>query len=41
VLADVRDEVVSAGAAREIYGVALTPDGRAVDASATRDLRSR
>ena len=38
--ADVRDEVVSVAAARTVYGVAITPDGRAVDADATARLRA-
>lgn len=40
VLRDVRDGVVSVEAARDIYGVALTPDGRGVDAAATEALRA-
>ncbi len=40
VLADVRDEVVGVAAARTVYGVAITPDGRAVDADATARLRA-
>lgn len=40
VLADVRDGLISADAARRTYGVALTADGRAVDEAATRALRS-
>ncbi len=40
VLRDVRDGVVSAGAARAVYGVALTADGRAIDAAATAALRA-
>lgn len=41
VLRDVRDEVVSLNAARDVYGVIIQPDGRSVDATATtaqRDL---
>jgi N-methylhydantoinase B len=40
VLRDVRDGVVSAAAAERDYGVAITPDGRAVDAAKTASLRS-
>ena len=40
VLADVLNGYVSADAARRDYGVALSPDGRAVDAAATSRLRS-
>jgi N-methylhydantoinase B len=40
VLRDVRDGVVSVEAAREVYGVAVTPDLRAVDAGATARLRA-
>jgi N-methylhydantoinase B len=40
VLRDVRDGLVSRGAAERDYGVALTPDGRAVDAAATERLRN-
>ena len=36
---DVRDELVSAGSARDNYGVVLTADGRAVDANATAARR--
>ncbi|MDG2205866.1 MAG: hydantoinase B/oxoprolinase family protein, partial [Alphaproteobacteria bacterium] len=36
---DVRDELVSAEAARDNYGVVLTADGRAVDADATAARR--
>lgn len=39
VLRDVRDGLVSADAAREIYHVAFTPDGRDIDRDATRALR--
>jgi N-methylhydantoinase B len=39
VLADVLDGKVSPREAREAYGVALTPDGDAVDAIATKDCR--
>src|SRR5262245_17092488 len=39
VLADVLDGKVSPREARDSYGVALTPDGDAVDALATRDCR--
>ncbi|MFC3231100.1 hydantoinase B/oxoprolinase family protein [Marinibaculum pumilum] len=39
VLRDVRDGVVSAAAAEQVYGVALTEDGRAVDAARTATLR--
>jgi N-methylhydantoinase B len=39
VLADVLDGKVSAAAARETYGVALTPDGAAVDEVATKECR--
>ena len=41
VLADVLDEIVSVEAAREVYGVALTADARAVDMDATARLRRR
>jgi N-methylhydantoinase B len=40
VLRDVEDGVVSIAAARELYGVALTDDGRAVDVEATQVLRA-
>ncbi|MCC7427621.1 MAG: hydantoinase B/oxoprolinase family protein [Alphaproteobacteria bacterium] len=40
VLRDVRDDLVSAAAARATYGVALTPDGREVDIAATEALRA-
>lgn len=40
VLRDVRDEIVSPDAARNVYGVALTADGRAVDAEGTANLRA-
>jgi N-methylhydantoinase B len=40
VLADVRDGLVSREAARDVYGVALTADGRAVDEPATATLRA-
>jgi N-methylhydantoinase B len=39
VLRDVRDGFVSAGAARDVYGVVLAGDGRAVDERATAFLR--
>ena len=39
VLRDVRDGVVSGEAARQVYGVALSGDGRAVDTAATEALR--
>jgi len=39
VLRDVRDGVVSVAAAREVYGVALTGNGHAVDERATAALR--
>jgi N-methylhydantoinase B len=41
VLADVLDGYVGAAAARELYGVVLTADGRAVDQPATDALRHR
>jgi len=41
VLRDVRNEFVSRQAALELYGVALLPDGRAVDRPATEALRAR
>jgi N-methylhydantoinase B len=40
VVRDVRDGTVSAAAARETYGVVLTPDGRAADAAATAARRA-
>lgn len=40
VLRDVRDGVVSVQAAREVYGVVLTPDQRAIDDARTRALRA-
>ncbi|MCT8974321.1 hydantoinase B/oxoprolinase family protein [Microbaculum marinisediminis] len=40
VLRDVRDGIVSETAAQSIYKVALTPDGRSVDAERTRALRA-
>lgn len=40
VLRDVRDGVVSADAAREVYGVALTADLRALDVDETSRLRA-
>ncbi|MFN8926971.1 MAG: hydantoinase B/oxoprolinase family protein [Rhodospirillales bacterium] len=40
VLADVRDGLVSREAARDVYGVALTADGRAVDEPATATRRA-
>jgi len=39
VLLDVRNGIVSAQAARAVYGVAITADGRSVDIAATRALR--
>ncbi|MFO1158655.1 MAG: hydantoinase B/oxoprolinase family protein [Reyranellaceae bacterium] len=39
VLRDVRDGVVSAAAAEREYGVAITTDGRAIDAARTAELR--
>jgi len=39
VLRDVRDGVVSRDAAEREYGVAITPDGRAIDAARTATLR--
>jgi N-methylhydantoinase B len=41
VLADVLDEIVSAEAAREVYGVVLTSDAKAVDPEATARLRQQ
>jgi N-methylhydantoinase B len=41
VLRDVRDEMVSPGAAEARYGVVLEPGGRDVDMAATHRLRSR
>jgi N-methylhydantoinase B len=41
VLADVRDDYVSANAAHELYGVVVTPDGRAVDVAATAARRAQ
>jgi hypothetical protein len=41
VLRDVRDGVVSRGAAVEDYGVVLTADGRSVDVSATSTERGK
>jgi N-methylhydantoinase B len=41
VLQDVRDGVLSADAAREIYGVVLSADGRSVDADMTATVRGR
>ena len=41
VLAEVRDGLLSPGAARREYGVALSADGRTVDAHATARLRDR
>lgn len=35
VLRDVRDGLVSRGAARDLYGVIVAPDGRSIDADAT------
>ena len=40
VLDDVRDEIVSPQAARDIYGVVLSADGRSVDVAATAGLRT-
>lgn len=40
VLRDVRDGLVSVGAARDVYGVALSADGRSVDSAGTVRLRS-
>lgn len=40
VLEDVRDGRVTGGAARELYGVVLDPDGRTVDQAATEALRA-
>jgi N-methylhydantoinase B len=39
VLRDVRDEVVSPRAAREVYGVVVTADGKSVDMAATEATR--
>ena len=39
VLEEVRDGLISVTAAREVYGVALTPDGRAIDEAETSRLR--
>jgi N-methylhydantoinase B len=39
VLRDVRDGVVSRDAAERDYGVAIAPDGRAVDDAKTAALR--
>lgn len=39
VLRDVRDEIVSMEAAREVYGVVIAGDGRSVDMEATRAAR--
>ena len=39
VLLDVRNGIVSAQAARAVYGVAIAADGRSVDIAATRALR--
>jgi N-methylhydantoinase B len=39
VLRDVRDEIISVKVARELYGVALTGDGRSVDETETARLR--
>jgi N-methylhydantoinase B len=39
VLRDFRDGVISAAAARDLYGVAFAADGRSVDAAATAPLR--
>jgi N-methylhydantoinase B len=41
VLADVRDDVVSRTAAREIYGVAVTEDADDIDVLETRRLRAK
>ncbi len=35
----IRDEIVSAEGAREVYGVVIAGDGRSVDMEATRALR--
>jgi N-methylhydantoinase B len=40
VLRDLRDGVISAAAARDLYGVAFATDGRSVDAAATARLRA-
>ncbi|HVO91154.1 MAG TPA: hypothetical protein VMV45_21650, partial [Casimicrobiaceae bacterium] len=40
VVRDVRDELVSAQAARDDYGVVLTTDGQAADLHATLQLRA-
>ena len=40
VLADVRDEKVSVGAARDVYGVAIDPVTLSVDAKETERLRT-
>ncbi|MGD9941748.1 MAG: hydantoinase B/oxoprolinase family protein [Burkholderiaceae bacterium] len=40
VLRDVRDGIVSPAAARAVYGVAISADGRSVDAEQTQRLRS-
>ena len=39
VLLDARNGIISEDAARRIYGVAISPDGRSVDVGATRKLR--
>jgi N-methylhydantoinase B/oxoprolinase/acetone carboxylase alpha subunit len=41
VLRDVRDEVVTIGAAREIYGVVISQESRSFDEAATFALRKR
>jgi N-methylhydantoinase B len=41
VLRDVRDEIITAQSARDIYGVVLMKDGLTVDEVATRALRKR
>lgn len=41
VLRDVRDDVVSAEAARDVYGVVLAGDGRSIDLPLTHARRSR
>ena len=40
VLRDVRDGIVSAAKARELYGVVVAADGRSVDAAKTAELRA-
>ncbi|MEN3386667.1 MAG: N-methylhydantoinase, partial [Hyphomicrobiales bacterium] len=41
VLKDVIDGYITAGAARELYGVALSSDDRRIDATSTAALRQR